>query len=235
MTAWPTAGRTVVEWTPREGLPVVEDWLSAEEVSRWHRQIAPSGLRWAAARCWVRARLAVRLGCDPRSVPISVDAQGRPRLDGALRSGDLNISHTDSVLVLAVSAERVGVDVEEPPPVDEDLLVLARVVATPAELEQLRAVEPAGRASAFQRWWVRKEAVLKADGSGFLRDPRLVHVGVTQVQAPEPWVVTDLGELRDASSTLAWPRTLLATASPRPVPVDPPQVVRSGHRTPPVC
>jgi 4'-phosphopantetheinyl transferase len=107
---------------------------------------------------------------------------------------------------------RVGVDVEELPPAGEDMIGVAEVVATPAELDELRALAEESRPAAFQRWWVRKEAVLKAEGTGFLTDPRAVHVGVTVVAPPSPWVVLDLG-LLDGPGCPA-----LAVATERPAP-----------------
>ncbi len=106
---------------------------------------------------------------------------------------DVNVAHTDGVLVLALARRRVGVDVEELPPTGEDLIGLAEVVATPAELDELRYLDERIRPAAFQRWWVRKEAVLKAEGTGFLTDPRAVHVGITVAAQPAPWVVHALG------------------------------------------
>jgi phosphopantetheinyl transferase len=39
---------------------------------------------------------------------------------------------------------------------------------------------PHERQDAFRRYWVRKEAVLKAAGSGFLSDPRQVVTGLDE-------------------------------------------------------
>lgn len=229
--AWPGRSETLIEWTPRTGLPVQAGWLSHAELARMHGFVSPLGERWAAARCWVRARLALRLGCSPEQVPLVTDARGRPGLvgrPGALAetalpeartgtradsgTGDVNIAHTEHVLVLAISGHRVGVDVEERPAPADDPVGLAEIVGTQQEVEELKRLAPAQRAAAFQRWWVRKEAVLKADGAGFLTDPRLVHVGVTESQPPEPWAVLDHGALRPPDQAASIPHTLLATA-----------------------
>ncbi|USQ80830.1 4'-phosphopantetheinyl transferase superfamily protein [Ornithinimicrobium faecis] len=213
---WPQAGTAIVEWTPRARLTVERAWLSPEELTRGQRLVPPLGEQWLAARCWVRARLALRLGCDPADVPLLADERGRLFLDGCVGPGDFNVSHTQHVLALAVSGSRVGVDVEEAPPAGEDLVALAQVVGTVEEVDQLRHLPETERSAAFQRWWVRKEAVLKADGAGFLSDPRLVHVGVTQVEAPEPWTVLDHGPLRHPDAEVTSPHTLLATAHDTP-------------------
>ena len=159
------------------------------------RQPEPLGAQWAAARCWVRERLASRLGEPPGALEVALGASGRPRFSHPEMPEDLdvNVAHTGAVLVVALARRRVGVDVEELPPAGEDLIRLAEVVATPVELDELRALDEALRPAAFQRWWVRKEAVLKAEGTGFLADPRAVHVGISRVAPPPPWVVHDLG------------------------------------------
>lgn len=210
--SWPQTGTAIVEWTPRAPLTAEPSWLAPDELARGHRLVSPLGEQWLAARCWVRARLALRLGCAPADVPLQADDRGRLSLAGGQGVGDFNVSHTDHVLALAISSSRVGVDVEEAPPADEDLVALAEVVGTGREVDQLRRLPRAELTAAFQRWWVRKEAVLKADGAGFLSEPRLVHVGVTHVETPEPWNVLDHGPLRRPDDGVSTPHTLLATA-----------------------
>lgn len=222
---WPPAGHTVVEWTVGP-LPVEPAWLSPSEQARAGRFVEPLGHWWAGTRCWVRARLARRLGCAPAQVPLVTDERGRLGVPDLPGTGDLNVSHTNWVLALALSGDRVGIDVEEGPPPGVDPGGLAEVVGTPEEVRQLRALPPPERALAFQRWWVRKEAVLKADGAGFLSDPRLVHVGVTDPAPPSPWLVLDHGPLVTGADEAGIPHTLLATAHRRPGrTVGPPAVV----------
>lgn len=215
MTDWPQAGHTLVEWTPRAGLRVEQDWLTPAERQRRDRQVAPLGERWAAARCWVRERLALRLGCAPGQVPLLTEPRGRLAVAGARGTQDFNVSHTDHLLVLALAGHRVGVDIETLPPAGEDLLALAAVVGTPREVQQLALVPASERGETFARWWVRKEAVLKADGAGFLSDPTLVHVGVSAVEPPPRCTVLDHGVIPSHGASAGaspWPRTLLATA-----------------------
>lgn len=210
--SWPAGEVALVEWTRRAGLVVERAWLTTDELARGQRLVPSLGEQWLAARCWVRARLALRLGCAPAEVPLRADQRGRLRLAGVGAPADFNVSHTRHVLAVATAGHRVGIDVEQPPPPDEDLVALAEVVGTRREVDQLRGLPATDRAPAFQQWWVRKEAVLKADGAGFLSDPRLVHVGLTHVEAPEPWTVRDHGPLRHTDDVATTPHTLLATA-----------------------
>ena len=211
LESWPREGRAIVEWTLRAGLSPVRGWLSPDELARGGRFVPPLGEQWLAARSWVRGRLARRLACRPADVPLLTDDRGRLWLAGDDGRGDVNVSHTPHVLALVMAGHRVGIDIEDPPPPGQDLVGLAEVVGTDREVDQLRTLPAGERTAAFQRWWVRKEAVLKADGAGFLTDPRLVHVGVTRVAAPTPWTVLDHGPLRRPEGATT-PHTLLATA-----------------------
>jgi 4'-phosphopantetheinyl transferase len=53
-----------------------------------------------------------------------------------------------------------------------------RSVLHASEMEAMERLAPDRRQEAFSRYWVRKEAVLKAAGSGFLRDPRELITGL---------------------------------------------------------
>lgn len=91
-----------------------------------------------------------------------------------------NVAHARAYSMLAFSrAGDVGCDIEDRF-VDEDVLGQCRLVLHPSELEVIDALPPSQRREAFSRYWVRKEAVLKAAGSGFLRDPREVTTGLEE-------------------------------------------------------
>lgn len=218
---WPEPGCTAIEIALLDELDVVPAWLAPPELDRLHRSATEPGRRWAASRCWVRARLGERLGIDPTDVDLVADEHGRPVLHhrGLPGTADLSITHSDTVVALAMRCGPVGIDVEGPPQPDDDLVGLARIVGSALEVEQLALSAVADRPGLFQRWWVRKEAVLKGQGSGFLADPTAVHVGVTALAPPPPWHVTDLGVVPGA------PDQLLAVAT-----TDPDEVlVRGPH------
>ncbi len=197
---WPGPAEVHLHWALLGDGSAIEDpgpaphlhpWLSPPETERAARFAAPRlTRRWVQGRLFLREALGDLLGTHPALVPLRVGAGGRPFVAGLTDAADVNLSHTDHVVVLAVAAQRVGVDVEESGRVaGGDLLRTADVVSTAAEqgaLARIAATDTAadgttdesGASEAFARLWVRKEAVLKAEGSGFLRDPREVHVGV---------------------------------------------------------
>ncbi len=184
-----------VVWTVLAELDVRPDLLDVRDRERAARMVPGVRERWVAGRGWVRCRLAEMLDARPADVPLRAAAAGRPILPGT--GVEISIAHTDVVIALATGVRPLGIDVEAPPQPAEDLLGLAAVVGTPAEVAALAAADPAQRPRLFQRWWVAKEAVLKAAGTGFLDDPRSVEVGVGVPRPPQPWHVHELGDLVD--------------------------------------
>lgn len=102
-----------------------------------------------------------------RTWEASQDETGRPCLKGAPSHVDFNISHTQGLVVCAVSGCRVGVDAELIRPVRERL---CRRVLAEEERELLeRTVLTHGEGAAaelFTRLWTLKESYGKATGAG---------------------------------------------------------------------
>ena len=124
--------------------------------------------RWTAARGAVRAVLAGYAGAPAASLIFRVGPHGKPALDGpAARAAlDFNVSHSGDLALCAVTRARaVGVDVEAVRPefaTDE----VARRFFAPGEVVALEALAPDERVEAFFACWTRKEAYIKARGSG---------------------------------------------------------------------
>lgn len=134
----------------------------------------------------LRAFLATALGRDPRALRFTQGEHGKPQLDGAdalAANGTLeaNVAHSGAwVLVALCERGEIGVDVEAHREVDVE--ELAREVYTASEQSALH--ELAGDAerarSAFFRTWARKEAALKAWGTGLSLAARTVEVGLDE-------------------------------------------------------
>jgi 4'-phosphopantetheinyl transferase len=138
-----------------------------------------------------RTVLAAHLGAAPeqvkldRSCPDCDRPHGRPRLvAGGVADGGVSfsLSHSGDLVGAAFAlAPAVGLDVEQVAPQRADGLVDA--VLSQRERADHERSDPARRGPAFFRYWVRKEAVLKATGEG-LRVP-LTEVRVSAAdQAP---------------------------------------------------
>ncbi len=152
--------------------------LSSDEHSKAARfRFKADADRFMAARGAVRELVGRALDLDPASLRFDAGAHGKPFLagGGALR---FNVSHSGAwVLVALVEGTEVGIDIELARS-DFDVLELGSTVFTDAEVADLTALSGAARRAAFFRLWTRKEAALKAWGTGFSLDPRRVHAGV---------------------------------------------------------
>ena len=143
-----------------------ENVLSLEEQSR-AAMMKHDGARstFHQARTALRLILGAYAGLGPAQLPIVIDGRGKPALDlpGA---PFFNLSHTNALALVAVTrAAPVGVDVENirPAPRLDDLA--ARFFAS-GETASLRGLPDAQRLDAFYACWTRKEAFVKAEGSG---------------------------------------------------------------------
>lgn len=113
----------------------------------------------------------------PRDIAFTVGPQGKPRLAGAA-APHFNLSHCADAGVLALGgAAELGVDLERLRPVD-DLDALARRCFTPGEQHELAAAQTTERDRLFLQGWTRKEACLKAIGSGLSLEPAEFHAGL---------------------------------------------------------
>ena len=144
--------------------------LDAGERARAARMLDPhAARRWAWAHGAMRAILAGHLGLDPAAVAY-LAGEGKPRLrPGPGIPGDLDFSlaHSGDWAWLALARGcAVGVDLEQVLP-SRDGRAMAKLVCTPGESRVLAGCAGAGGNRAFHRIWVRKEALLKAAGTGF--------------------------------------------------------------------
>ncbi len=136
--------------------------------------------------------IAAWTGKAPESLRIEKDARGKPALVGG--GVAFNISHSRHYSMVALSrVGEIGCDIEDRFS-DEDVMGLCRSVLHASELEAMERLGPHERQDAFRRYWVRKEAILKAAGWGFLRDPREVITGLDEphpqwLSAPVPQFV----------------------------------------------
>lgn len=137
-----------------------------------HRQ------RYLRAHVQLRRLLAKRCGCAPRAVEFTFGTQGKPRLAGP-SSVQFSLSHSAGLAVIAVSNSRtVGVDIEQLRVMPE-ATALAHRWFQPEEAAAIEAMPTARRSACFLTCWTRKEAILKAIGTGLARSPASFFVGTT--------------------------------------------------------
>ena len=123
------------------------------------------GARFAAGRSALRLLLAAYTQGSPRDFEFDVGPHGKPILRG---DADMhfNVSHSAELLLVALNRTGpVGVDCECHREVS-DRDQLARRAFSSREFGDLQALPEAERSAAFYRGWTRKEAFLKALGTG---------------------------------------------------------------------
>jgi 4'-phosphopantetheinyl transferase len=166
-------------WRIRAGevaarLPQLERLLSPDERARIAQfRRAEDRASRVIAHGMLRALLAGYLGRAPEALRFGQGPHGKPILAArpSERTIDFNASHSGDIVLLAFSGQgAVGVDVEVVRS-DIDLDSLSARVLAPEELALLERADAALRPRLFLRAWTRKEAILKALGTGFSVEP----------------------------------------------------------------
>ena len=135
--------------------------------------------RYLVSHSLLRILLGRRLGIAPAAVVLA-GGDGKPRLAGRSPAHEFSLSHSGQCVVVAITTDvAVGVDVERVR-TDRDVSVLIERVLTPEERSELADRTGTARDEAFYRYWVRKEAAVKATGHG-MRMP----LGAIAVSAPD--------------------------------------------------
>lgn len=157
--------------------------LSRDEIRRADSFVfARDRDRFLAGRGRLREILAGYLGADPRELIFDYGEQGKPLLAGVGEALRFNLSHSGDHAVLAVSrTAEVGVDIEGVRPVERE--VASRTFSA-AESAALDALPDEQWLAGFFRCWTRKEAVVKAIGTGLLSDLAAFDVSVAPHEPP---------------------------------------------------
>lgn len=143
---------------------------------------APGPARRAATRTALHSILGKLTNQAPESLRFGKTEPGKPYLEGA-DPIEFNISHSNShSLVVFSRSGSIGCDIEDRFS-DDDVGRLNPLVLHAEEIEAMNLLGVHDRQDAFRRYWVRKEAVLKALGSGFLEDPRQLIAGLDDQRA----------------------------------------------------
>jgi 4'-phosphopantetheinyl transferase len=193
--------------------------LGADEVHLWRAELQDEPAAYAellSPEEWVRAgrlhferdrrrfiiahgRLRTILGrytgIAPHELTFGFGEFGKPRLEPNFTGLHFNLSHSDELMLLAVSRGReVGVDLElmrENVPFES----LAAHYFPPKDAWHIRTSPPSDRAGLFYETWTVTEARLKAAGTG------LAH-GVTVLE-PDRWSMMTLTPAAGYAAALA--------------------------------
>lgn len=151
--------------------------------------------RFIVGRGLLRTILGRYLERAPQDLRFTQGPHGKPELDGGCSSLRFNLSHSDDLMLLAVThARAVGIDLElmrENVPFE----VLADYYFEPEDAWHLRLLPPAQRAWKFYDLWTSAEARLKADGAGIARGLKILE--------PDRWSLLKLAPAEGYAATLA--------------------------------
>lgn len=153
---------------PAERLEELVSWLSDDEWQRARRfHLERDRRRFVAGRGTLREILAALLDINPASLAFSYGEFGKPKIaaPAAARALHFNMAHSDSIAVYAIAKHELGVDVERIRAMDDAEQIATRFFS-PREKQCLLALPAEQRREAFFNCWTRKEAYLKAIGSG---------------------------------------------------------------------
>jgi 4'-phosphopantetheinyl transferase len=150
--------------------PAMDHILSPDERARAGR-FAGETLRdrFVCGRAAMRLLLGQSLGVDPQGLVFTYGAAGKPALAGE-PGLHFNLAHSHELAVLAVTRlAPVGIDIEWCRPLPDRDAVARRFFAQ-TESAALAALPEEQRDAAFYAGWTRKEAYLKAVGTGLSQD-----------------------------------------------------------------
>ncbi len=150
--------------------PAEDRWrkvLSADELTRAARfHFDRDRQHYTATRALLRIILGSFLGDDPASLAFRYSDKGKPSLAAAGNGVEFNVSHSGTIALLAFARGRLlGVDVEKIRE-DFDASALAERFFSENEQQQLSAIAQEEKFNGFFRCWTRKEAYIKAIGTG---------------------------------------------------------------------
>lgn len=150
-------------------LDVLYRSLSGDEQARAERFLVPKDLeRYIVGRGWLRSMLAHYLQISAGDVEIRHGPYGKPELASSPRFLQFNVSHSGPRMLAVFSTSyELGADIEQRVTWQADDLRSAGVLS-PAEAAHLSLLPSRGRTASFLKYWSRKEAILKAEGTGLM-------------------------------------------------------------------
>jgi len=189
--------------------------LSRREKERAERFVDKSDQRrYVRAHAALRALASRYEKCRPDELVLDRETKGKPffrRNNGQRTEWRFNLSHAGNRVLIAFAPKmEIGVDVE----IERDLPVcdLARRFFAPTEATTLQQLAEPHRQAAFFAAWVRKEACLKASGTGLSGGLDQCRVPVTPEKnrwkttyEGQPWWIADLHMETGCHAAVAWP------------------------------
>ncbi len=175
--------------------PGILDAAERKRAADFHRE--RDRRMYTAAHVALRLLLGARLQTAPEAVefireecPTCGEPHGRPAVPGGRLH--FSLSHSGGLALIGLADTVIGVDVEQTPSLD--VATQTARMLHPDETAELEALPEQDRAVGFGRAWTRKEAYLKAIGTGLSRSPALDYMGTGQTPAQHQpdWTLADV-------------------------------------------
>ena len=158
---------------------LAESTLTMAEEERANRFYFEKGRKqFIAARGQLKLLLGKYLETNPANLQFSLNQYGKPYLDNQLAGTYFNISHSHNLALAGFSIGLdIGVDIEYRRP-DWSGLHIARRFFAEQEVRDLLNLEDSKQHQAFFDCWSRKEAYIKARGTGLATPLRMFTVSL---------------------------------------------------------
>lgn len=192
--------------------PSLTELLSAQEKEKANRfRFEHDVRRYRASHTALRTLLSRETGMRAQDLQFFEGRFGKPHLN-ANHPLHFNMSHSGGWALIGICATApIGVDIEVPRPMD-DLDALAERNFSPPEFAAFRAVEPAQQLQRFLQCWTRKEACLKALGSGLSIEPGVFEAGIGS-ETLTTTITVDQGLCHMTVSSIGLPVNALAAGA----------------------
>jgi len=191
--------------------------LSAAEQDRAARfRVVDHRRRYAVSHGALRAILAGYLSADPQALQFGTSPRGKPsllapatKLPAMLH---FNLSHSAQLALVAIGPCELGVDLEKVRHLESRREIASRHFSK-CEFDALEALPAEERLPAFYRCWTRKEAYVKAIGTGLASALDVFDVSLGPLpeflafrqgtDAPSDWSLFDVSPGPDYMGALA--------------------------------
>ncbi|MFJ3964919.1 4'-phosphopantetheinyl transferase family protein [Streptomyces sp. NPDC090036] len=182
--------------------------LDTEERTKAARFLQPDDRhRYTASHVALRILLGKYLNQPPQHITLTREpcpTCGGPHGRPALTHPNLHfsLSHSGNLAYIALAATPVGIDIEQTPTPQ----TVNDIINTlhPTETAELNALAPHQQPPALARLWARKEACLKATGTGLAQGLTHPYVSTHPTPPPTPgWTLTDLPAPHGYTAALA--------------------------------
>lgn len=164
--------------------PSLTNLLSEQEKGKANRfRFEHDARRYRASHTALRTLLSQETGLRAQDLQFFEGRFGKPHLNTS-HPLYFNMSHSGGWALIGICASApIGVDIEVPRPMN-DLDALSKRNFSPPEFTAFQAVAPARQLQLFLQCWTRKEACLKALGSGLSIEPGVFEAGIGSETLP---------------------------------------------------